>query len=144
MLDKFEYVYGSWVKIQLLQKIVMLHIKFNGIANAAMWSQISDPQTFPLPPWTLGVGSKDQNTTFAESGEFAYKSKWNYECSNMVSYILPANPPALGVGGQIVKIHLLQNMVTLHIKLNGIANAASCKHIFCPYTNPQPLGWIKR
>ena len=25
----------------------------------------------------------------------------------------------------------LQSMVMLHIKLNGIANATSCKHIFC-------------
>ena len=24
----------------------------------------------------------------------------------------------------------------MHIKLNG----ASCKHIFCPYTHPRPLG----
>ena len=28
----------------------------------------------------------------------------------------------------------------LHIKLNGIANAATCKHIFCSYTDPRSLG----
>ena len=31
-------------------------------------------------------------------------------------------------------------MVIFHIKLNGITNAATCKHIFCPNTHPRPLG----
>ena len=32
----------------------------------------------------------------------------------------------------------VQNMIILHIKLNGMANTATCKHIFCPYTPSTP------
>ena len=41
---------------------------------------------------------------------------------------------------QKFKIQRFQNMIMLHIKLNEIANAATRKHIFCPYTHPRPLG----
>ena len=41
---------------------------------------------------------------------------------------------------QMFKLQPFQNMIMLHIKLNEIANAATIKHIFCPYTQPQPLG----
>ena len=39
-----------------------------------------------------------------------------------------------------------QSMVMLHIKLKRMMNAATCKHIFCPYIHPQPLGlgWGQR
>ena len=72
-------------------------------------------------------------------------------------------PPNPKCWGQKVKIHFFQNMVILHIKLNGIASAfsaigikcqffsesshvayqirrAPCKHMFCSYTHPRPLG----
>ena len=29
----------------------------------------------------------------------------------------------------------------LHIELMGIEHRAPCKHIFCPYKHPRPLGW---
>ena len=45
---------------------------------------------------------------------------------------------------QKVKIHLFQNMVTIRIKLKGMMNAATCKHIFCPYTHPRSLQWGQR
>ena len=33
--------------------------------------------------------------------------------------------------------------VTLHINLNGVERRAPCKHTFCPYTHPQPVGCVK-
>ena len=41
---------------------------------------------------------------------------------------------------QKFKIQRFQSMIMLHIKLNEIANAATHKHIFSPYTHPRPLG----
>ena len=87
---------------------VMLHIKLKGITNAAAWWQIFCQQT-PLPPppppprfhpWTPGLESKGQNSTFSENGYVAYQIKGNQECSNMVENILPAYPPPppLGMG----------------------------------------------
>ena len=84
-------------------------------------------------------------TAFSEYGHFAYQIKGNDTYSNMLVNILPVDPhdPRGGGGGgrcQKVKLQLFQNMVMLHIKLKGITNAARCKHIFCPYTHPRPLG----
>ena len=65
----------------------------------------------------------------------------------MEASIFTCRPPPYPrpmVWGQKVKIQLFQNMVMLHIKLNGHANASACKHIFCPYTHPRPLGWGQR
>ena len=64
----------------------------------------------------------------------------------MVAYILPVDPQPLDPRGwgQKVKIQLFQNMVMLHIKLKGITNTATCKHIFCPYTHPRSLGRDQR
>ena len=36
------------------------------------------------------------------------------------------------------------NVVMLHNKLKAVELKALCKHIFCPYTHPQPVGWIQR
>ena len=33
-------------------------------------------------------------------------------------------------------------VVMLHIKLKGTEHRAPCKHIFCTYAHPQPVGWI--
>ena len=44
------------------------------------------------PQLTLGVGSKDQNSTFSEHGHVAYQIKENHECNNMVANILPTEP----------------------------------------------------
>ena len=78
------------------------------------------------PPSDQGVASKGQNSTFLEHGHVVYQIKC-HECSNMVASILPADPPPnpCGGGDQKVKIHLFQNMVMLHIKLNGITNAVT-------------------
>ena len=63
----------------------------------------------------------------------------------MVANILPVDvPPPITWGwGQEANIQLFQNMVMLHIKSKGMTNAATCNHIFCPYTPPQPLGGVK-
>ena len=42
------------------------------------------------------------------------------------------------------QIQLFKSTVMLHIKLKKMANAATYKHIFCPYTHPRPLGWDQR
>ena len=61
----------------------------------------------------------------------------------MLANILPSDPHpsaplTLGLGSKKVKIQLFQNMVMLHIKLNGITIAATW-HIFCLQT-PLTLG----
>ena len=48
--------------------------------------------------------------------------------------------PDRGGWGQKVKIQLFQNMVMLHIKLKGMTNAATYKHI---YTQHDPWGGVK-
>ena len=63
--------WGQKLKIQLLQNMVMLHIKLKGIKNAATWKQIFLP-TEPPPP---GVGSIGQNSTFSEQCHVAYQIK---------------------------------------------------------------------
>ena len=66
-------------------------------------------------------GSKGQNSAFSEEhGHATYQVKGNHECNNMVANILHADPPPLWGG-----IQLFQSMVMLHIKLNGITNAAT-------------------
>ena len=45
----------------------------------------------PSPP-TLGMGSVSRNSTLIEHGHFAYQIKENYEYSNMVTNIMPADP----------------------------------------------------
>ena len=90
----------------------------------------------------------------------------------MAANTLPPQTPPRPGGGGVVKIQHFQDMVMLHIKLNGIRDAATymhifcpflkevelhiklkgmehrapCKHIpvFCPYTHPQPVASIKR
>ena len=36
--------------------------------------------------------------------------------------------------------HFFLKVVMLHIKFIGMEHIASCKHIFCPYTHPRPVG----
>ena len=55
--------------------MVMLHIKLNGIMNAATLFQIFCPHTSP----TLGIGSIGQESTFSEHGHVAYQIKGNHE-----------------------------------------------------------------
>ena len=88
----------------------------------------------PPPPDPWGQKVKIQ---LSDDGHIAYKIKGNHECSNMVANILPAAPPPPSLGSKD-QIYLLQNMIMLHIKLKGIANAATCWQIFC-LQPPSPL-----
>ena len=57
----------------------------------------------------------------------------------MEANILPSDPlPWWVEGGD--KVQLFQNMVMWQIKLKGMEHKAPCKHIFSPYTHPQPVG----
>ena len=88
----------------------------------------------PPPPPTEGVGSK---SIFFRTWSCCISSqiKWNAACSNMVATTLPADspphppPPDPGMESQVL-IQLFQNMVMLHIKLNGITNAATWNKYF--------------
>ena len=84
---------GAEAEIQLFQNKVMLHIKMN-----EAWVKVSKSLTF----------------TVIEKSSCS-----NLEaCSNMVANILSIDSLSATLGwGQMVKIHLFQNMVMLHIKL---------------------------
>ena len=69
----------------------------------------------------------------------AYQIKENHTCRKMEANILPSNPLPWWVEGG-VKVQLFQNMVMWQIKLKGMEHKAPCKHIFSPYTHPQPVG----
>ena len=84
-----------------------------------------------------GLGSKGQNSTFSEHGHVAYQIKGNDECSKMQAHILSFHIPSTpGVGSK----HIFLKEVILQIIFMGMEHRAPCKHIFCPYTHPQPLG----
>ena len=87
---------------------------------------------------------RDQNSNFPEYGRVAYQIKGNDACSNIVANIFLADIPHPLMLGSKGQMQLFQNMIMFHIKLNAITNAATCKHIFCPYTHPRPLGWGQR
>ena len=91
----------------------------------------------PLPP-TLCVRSKGQNPRFSKHGYVAYQIKGNAKCSNIQAHILSLHTPSTqgGVKGE----NIFSEVVMLHIKLMGMEYRAPCKHIFCPYIHPRPLG----
>ena len=106
----------------------MQHESSNVVANVL-------PDPHPIPP-DPGVEVKRSKFHFSEHGDVTYQIKGNHECSNMVTNILQADPhpdPGDGVNGNG---QLFQNMVMLHIKLKGMANSATCKHISCICTHP--------
>ena len=79
---------GSLGQKQLLQNMVVKHIKLKRITNAKNTVANILPQT---PP-TLGMGPIGQSSTFSEYGHGAYQIKENHECSNMAANILLAEP----------------------------------------------------
>ena len=100
-----------------------MHIKLKGITHTVAWYQIVSGRPPPFPHLILGVRPIGQKSTFSEHVHVAYQIKWNHKSSNMVVNILSADLTARPWGG--VKIQLLQNMVMLHIKLNGIMDAVA-------------------
>ena len=74
------------------------------------------PQTHPLRPWV-------QASTFSEHGHVAYQVKWNHNCSNMVANILLTDPHPLTPPLPTLGSLNFENVLMMHIKLNGVANA---------------------
>ena len=96
----------------------------------------------PVAPFpTLGVGSKGQ--PFSEHGNVAYQIKGNNQCINMQAHILSLYTSAIFGVGSKVKTFFFLKVVMLHIKFKGMEHRTPCKNIFCPYTQPRPLGWGK-
>ena len=71
----------------------------------------------PLPPPQM---SKGHNPTFSKQCPVAYQIM---EQHGSKYFVRP--PPPLRPWGLKAKIHLFQNMVLLHIKSKGMANAAT-------------------
>ena len=82
---------------------------------------------------------RGQTSTFSEYGHVAYQIKGNDACSNMVANSVPVHIFSIPEVGSKVKTLFLR-VAVIHIKLKGMKHIAPCKHILCPYTNPQPLG----
>ena len=73
--------------------MVMLHINFKGITNAATWQQIFFPAD--PPPLTLEMGSIGQQLTFSELNHAAYEIKGNHEMQQNGSKDFALRPPPL-------------------------------------------------
>ena len=124
--------------------MVIFHIKLKGITKyRSMVANIlpTDPYSYPL--LTLWLGSVGRNSTLSEHGFVAYQIKENHECSNMVANKLPADrptPPPLDPGDweNMSKIQHFQNMVMLHIKLNGITKCSNMVANILPADPPLP------
>ena len=58
----------------------------------------------------------------------------------MQAHILSLHTPSNPRWGQKVKTFFVLKLVMSHIKLKGVEHRVPCKHTFCPYTHPQPLG----
>ena len=80
------------------------------------------------------VGSKGQNIFFSEYDHVAHQFKWIHECSNMVTNILPTEPPS--TQNKKSKFSFFQNMAMLLIKLKRMIHAATCQQIIFPKTTP--------
>ena len=62
---------------------------------------------------------QDQNLTFSEYDLFAYQTKADDACSNILANILPTEAPSTPGMGQKVEPFFLK-VVILHIKLKGV------------------------
>ena len=80
--------WGQYVKIQLFQNIVMLHIKLKRITKRSNMVANVLPAD---PPPPRGDWVSKSKLFFSEHGHIAYQIKENHKCSNMEATILPAN-----------------------------------------------------
>ena len=76
---------------------------------------------------------KRSKFNFSEQGHVTYQIEENRECSNILSNILPIDPPTLGMES------VGQNLVTLHIKLNYLMQQHGSKYFACRPPTPPPL-----
>ena len=95
----------------------------------------------PADAATNDPGVKKLKFNLSENGHVAYQIKGNCKCSNMVANVVRSTPSQpLGLK---VKIQHFQNMIRLHIKLKGIADATTQGSKYfaqSPNPAPQPRG----
>ena len=135
---------SGWGRCQnsFFHKIVVLHIKLKGMMHAKQHGS-KHFASKPILPRLWEMESKGQNLTFSEHGHIAYQIKGNGKCSNMQAHILSLRiPSTTGVGSKFKTFFLKE--VMLHMKQIGVEHREPCKHIFCPYTHPRPLGWVRK
>ena len=103
---------------------VAYQIKGNHVCINMVETSLAGNPSHPLLPW----GSKGQNQIFTEYDHIILNRFSNSETWQQIfclhTFSLPHS--TLGVGLK-VKIQL-ENMVMLHMKLNRIAKAATCKY----------------
>ena len=79
------------------------------------------------------------NSTFSVYGHVAYQIKGHHANTYVVlTYTLDSES-----GVKRSKLFFLK-VVMLHIKLKGMECKAPCKHIFCPYAHPRPVGPVQK
>ena len=100
--------------------------------------------TYSVLTHTLhSLGGVNGQNIFPESSQVAYQIKleWSIEHhASTYSVLTHTLDPWGWVKGQNI---FFLKVVLLHIELEGMENRAPCKHIFCAYTHPLPVGWIK-
>ena len=140
--------WGNRSKFFFFQNIVMLDIKRKGVAKCSnMVANILPAEPAPPPRHKRKV-SKGLNLNLSEHGHDANQIKGNHKCSNMVANILPVDPPPTLGMGLIGQNSIFQNMVMLHIKLNGITKCSNMVANIL-HADPPPLpttlgGWGKK
>ena len=119
------------VKIQLFQDMVMLHIKLNGITNAATCKHTFCPYTHSR---SLGWSQRSKYF-FSESSHVLYqiKKEWSIE-HHAIIYIYSVLTHTLDAWGGVKGHNYFLKVVMLHIRLTGMEHRASCRHTFRPYT----------
>ena len=93
------------------------------------------PHTHPPDP---GDGVNKSNSTFSEHCHVAYQIKWKHEIQRHGSNYFARDPHPLWPYGRKVKIELFQNMVMLHVKLNGILKNINMVANIFPQTPSHP------
>ena len=107
------------------QNMVMFHIKWNGITNAAkMVTNIlpPDPRHWGCPPPPPPPQKVEIHFFFQKMVMLRITKIESQMQQNGSKYFACRPPLTFGVGSK-VKIQLFQNMVMFHIKLNGTTNA---------------------
>ena len=125
---------GQKVKIQLSQNMVMLHIKLNGIANAATCNTYS-LLTHTRDPWG---GVKGQTIFTLKVVMLHIKLEGGMEHRALYKHMFcpytHPRPPVVGLKSK----HFFLKVVMLHVKLKEMGHRAHRKHIFCPFRPPRP------
>ena len=113
-LSHYPRGWGQKVKIQSIQNMVMLHIKFIEIKKRSLMVATFSRR----PPYIPTLEPKGQNSPLSELCHVAYRINGNHAMqqhgSKCFAHRTPPPPPTLGMGSKR-PIQLFQNMVMLHI-----------------------------